>query len=163
MVLSVCREPYLQEVWDQHNNQENVDNDDGSGYYSTHDNFLVYGKTGLKCDFGGHDNHHFDNIYTFVETAVKDGTSQLDGHEDGFYRNMVIMTGEDVGKLVCNSTGHTIMHHNEYFTPSGDLTECGMPLAEWQELSDQNDYESTVEKWPDTEIIIKLAREKLNF
>ena len=32
--------------------QEDVDNDDGSRYYHTHDNFFVYGNRGLKTDFG---------------------------------------------------------------------------------------------------------------
>ena len=32
--------------------QENVDNDDGSRYYKTHDNFFVYGGRGMKNDFG---------------------------------------------------------------------------------------------------------------
>ena len=32
--------------------QEDVDNDDGSRYYHTYDNFFVYGGRGLKSDFG---------------------------------------------------------------------------------------------------------------
>ena len=32
---------------------QDIDNDDGSGYYHTHDNFLVYGGQGMKNDFGG--------------------------------------------------------------------------------------------------------------
>ena len=43
--------------------QENVDNDDGSCFYNTHDNFFVYGSRGMKNDFGGHDNHHANNVY----------------------------------------------------------------------------------------------------
>ncbi len=30
------------------------------------DNFLVYGGNGMKTDFGGHDNHHFNNLYAYV-------------------------------------------------------------------------------------------------
>ena len=41
---------------DNYSPQENVDNDDGSCFYHTHDNFLVYGGQGMKNDFGGHDN-----------------------------------------------------------------------------------------------------------
>ena len=48
---------------DNYSPQEDVDNDDGSAYYSTHDNFLVYGATGMKNDFGGHDNHHYNNVH----------------------------------------------------------------------------------------------------
>lgn len=39
---------------DNYSPQENVDNDDGSGYFRTHHNFLVYGSGGMKNDFGGH-------------------------------------------------------------------------------------------------------------
>ena len=37
---------------DNYSPQENVDNDDGSSYYKTHHNFLVYGGNGMKNDFG---------------------------------------------------------------------------------------------------------------
>eukprot|EP01047_Picozoa_sp_COSAG01_P020346 COSAG01_NODE_1156_length_11478_cov_3.862642_10_plen_101_part_00 len=47
---------------DNYSPQENVDNDDGSCFYHTHDNFLVYGGQGMKNDFGGHDNHHYGNV-----------------------------------------------------------------------------------------------------
>jgi hypothetical protein len=30
-----------------------VDNDDGSAYYETYSNFLVYSGNGMKNDFGG--------------------------------------------------------------------------------------------------------------
>ena len=43
--------------------QENVDNDDGSCFYYTHDNFFVYGSRGMKNDFGGHDNRHESNVF----------------------------------------------------------------------------------------------------
>ena len=148
---------------DNYSPQENVDNDDGSAYYFTHDNFMVYGKQGMKSDFGGHDNNHFNNIYTFTQVALGDGTQQIEGHEDAFYGNTVIMTAEDVGRPVCDPPGKTIMHDNKYYTPSGTITECGKPLADWQKLSDQNDKGSTVEKWPSTEYMIGLAKQKLGF
>lgn len=37
---------------DNYSPQEDVDNDDGSCFYHTHDNFLVYGGQGMKNDFG---------------------------------------------------------------------------------------------------------------
>ena len=51
---------------DNYSPQETVDNDDGSAYYRTHHNFLVYGGRAMKNDFGGHDNHHYGNIYGYV-------------------------------------------------------------------------------------------------
>eukprot|EP00971_Amphidinium_carterae_P083626 1655428-Amphidinium_carterae.1 len=71
---------------DNYSPQENVDNDDGSAYYRTHHNFLVYGQQGMKNDFGGHDNHHYGNIYAYVEQAM--GVDKtLPGHEDFFTDN----------------------------------------------------------------------------
>lgn len=43
-----------------------VDNDDGSNYYHTYNNFMVYGQNGFKSNFGGHNNYHFNNIYAYV-------------------------------------------------------------------------------------------------
>merc|ERR1712107_115592 len=72
-------EPSMQMAWreihhnfllDNYSPQEGVDNDDGSAYYNTHDNFMVYGGQGLKSDFGGHDNHHTNNIYAYVKRAL---------------------------------------------------------------------------------------------
>jgi hypothetical protein len=49
--------------------QESVDNDDGSAYYITTNNVIVYPRSefgadtlgGMKSDFGGHDNIWTDN------------------------------------------------------------------------------------------------------
>jgi len=140
-----------------------VDNDDGSGYYFTHDNFLVYGTTGLKSNFGGHDNHHYGNIYCFTGLAVNDNTSHVNGHQDSFYQNTVILTGEEVGPVQCDPPGKTILFGNHYYTQSGKIHECNMTLEEWQSKDRKNDPNSTVEKWPTTTYIIQLARDKLGF
>merc|ERR1719428_252494 len=66
---------------DNYSPQENVDNDDGSAYYKTHDNFLVYGGQGMKNDFGGHDNHHYNNVYAYVGQGLG-VCGQQPGHED---------------------------------------------------------------------------------
>ena len=49
---------------DNYSPQENVDNDDGSAYYRTHDNFCLRDRE--KSDFGGHDNYQYNNIYAYV-------------------------------------------------------------------------------------------------
>ena len=66
---------------DNYSPQEDVDNDDGSAYYRTHDNFFVYGGQGMKNDFGGHDNRHYDNIYAYPGQGLG-VCSQLKGHEE---------------------------------------------------------------------------------
>ncbi len=35
---------------------------DRSAYYKTHDNFFPFSVGGLKSDFGGHDNHQYNNL-----------------------------------------------------------------------------------------------------
>merc|ERR1711918_38649 len=115
---------------DNYSPQEGVDNDDGSAYYHTHHNFLVYGHQGMKNDFGGHDNHHYNNIYAFAGRAMG-VTTILPGHEDQFYGNKVVLTGTDVGGVQCDGAT-TQFHDNSYFTPSGQLMECGGSLAQAQ-------------------------------
>ena len=60
-------------------------------YYKSYNNFLVYSGNGLKSDFDGHDNHHFGNIYAYVDGHCMGICSQLPGHEDMFQNNTCIM------------------------------------------------------------------------
>lgn len=147
--------------------QEGVDNDDGSAYYKTHDNFLVYGAQGIKNDFGGHDNHHFDNIYAYVGRGLG-VCSQLKGHEDYFYSNKVVLTGTDVGQFRCTSDdehgfGKTIVHDNSYYTATGNVTECGTTLDKWQAMGADHDSGSVVAPYPKDDVVIGWARAKLGF
>jgi len=162
-------EPSMQMEWreirnnffvDQYSMQENVDNDDGSGWYYTHDNFFVYGEQGMKNDFGGHDNHHVGNIYAYVGHALGVCT-QLDGHEDVFENNRVVMTGSDVGGVQCQAPGKTKMGNNQYYTPDGNLTECSKSLADWQAAGSDNEPNSTVATIPSDSEIISWARDLL--
>jgi len=41
-------------IFDVYSSQEAIDTDDGSSYYHTHKNFMVYAADGLKSDFGGY-------------------------------------------------------------------------------------------------------------
>lgn len=132
-----------------------VDNDDGSSYYRTHDNFLVYGATGLKSDFGGHDNTHVSNIYAYASSAVAVSSRTLDGHGARFSGNMAILTGESIngnvdGRFICVNP-QIKMHNNSYFTPSGNATLCG------QDLSQSMDIDSTVSKLPSDNMILDWA------
>lgn len=145
---------------DNYSPQENVDNDDGSAWYKTHDNFFVYGGQGMKNDFGGHDNHHYDNVYAYVGQALG-VCGMLDGHEDVFRNNRVVMTGSKVGGPQCAAPGKTDMSNNAYYTPSGDVSECGSSLSDWQAKDSTNDPNSTVAKTPSDETIIGWARDVL--
>ena len=143
---------------DNYSPQEDVDNDDGSCYYHTHDNFFVYGGQGMKNDFGGHDNHHYNNVYAYVGRGLG-VCSQLDGHEDYYYNNKLVTTGTDVGSFTCSGAGKTVVYGNEYFTSTGDITECKMTLEKWQ--SQGQDKNSTVSKIPSDETVIGFGRDVL--
>ena len=145
---------------DNYSPQEDVDNDDGSAFYHTHDNFLVYGGQGMKNDFGGHDNHHFDNIYGYVGSGLG-VCSQQPGHEDYFYGNKLVMTGSNVGGFACSGDAQTVVHDNEYYNPDGNVQECKMSLKDWQAKG--QDKGSTAGKWPTDATIIGWAKEKLGF
>ncbi len=77
---------------DNYSPQEDVDNDDGSCFYHTHSNFFVYGGRAMKNDFGGHDNHHYNNVYGYTGGGIGvPGT--LDGHEGYFYDKQMVTLG----------------------------------------------------------------------
>eukprot|EP01061_Rhynchopus_euleeides_P019318 TRINITY_DN3171_c2_g1_i1.p1 TRINITY_DN3171_c2_g1~~TRINITY_DN3171_c2_g1_i1.p1 ORF type:complete len:815 (+),score=298.15 TRINITY_DN3171_c2_g1_i1:44-2446(+) len=155
-------EPSVQMAWrelrnnffiDNYNLQEGIDNDDGSAYYHTHDNVLVSGDQGMKNDFGGHDNMHYNNLYAYVKQGFGI-CSQLEGHVDGFYNNTLVMTSENVGSgQGCSGAGKTIVHDLEIYTPTGKATECGKSPPESQG--------TTVAKLPSDDVIIAIARKKL--
>jgi len=128
---------------DNYSPQEDVDNDDGSCYYKTHDNFFVYGGQAMKNDFGGHDNHHYNNVDAYVGRAL--GVCEtIPGHGDLFYGNYVVMTDQNVGTCLGDR-----MYNNSYFTPSGSISAgCG-------------GYGGSAAKTPSDETILAKAREKL--
>jgi len=145
---------------DNYSPQENVDNDDGSAYYKTHDNFFVYGGNGMKNDFGGHDNEHTDNIYAYVGQGIGFyDAPMLDGHEDTFANNHVVMTGSNVGSFTCKGTGKTIMANNTYYTSTGSVTECGAKLVDWQKQGNDGGSEAAI--WPTDAALTALAAAKL--
>jgi len=104
---------------DNYSPQEDIDNDDGSCYYHSHDNFLVYGGQAMKNDFGGHDNHHYNNVDAYVHGGLG-VTTVIPGHEDYFYGNYVVMTGNSVGSCL-DVAGLNQMHDNKYFTSDGTI------------------------------------------
>lgn len=142
-----------------------VDNDDGSAYYKTHSNFVAYSGThplfgGMKNDFGGHDNHHYNNIYAYVISGFGIN-SQLPGHEDYFYNNTVVMTRDgDYGQGTCEGPGKTVVHDNHIYSPTGKITECKMSLAEWQAKG--NDPGTTASTWPSDEELEGMGRWLMN-
>ena len=165
--------PGTQKDWDyissnfiiaNYNSQEAIDNDDGSNYYKTSGNFFAYSGNGMKNDFGGHDNWHFNNIYAYVGRGFG-VVPQLPGHADYFYGNEVIMTkdGDYALAQVCNDipgvVPKTVVHDNHIYTPNGNVTECGMSLAEWQAKG--NDPGTTASTWPDDDKLVMMVQRLL--
>jgi len=158
-MIMAWREIHHNFLIDNYSPQENVDNDDGSGYYKTHANFMVYGGQGMKNDFGGHDNHHYNNVYAFVQQAMG-VTNTIKGHEDWFYNNKAVLTGTNVGGVQCKEPS-TKLADNQYFTSTGNITECGKALTTLQ-IETGMDAGSTVHKTPTAAAILEWAEELLH-
>ena len=54
--------------------------------------------------------------------------------------------------------GVTILRNNTIYTPNASVTECGLPLAQWQALSEWNDPNTTANSLPEPGRILELAR-----
>ena len=151
---------------DNYSLQESIDNDDGSMFYHSHHNFLIYGKRGLKTDWGGHDNYHYNNVYAYLEQALATTMTekQLPGHSDAFFNNKVVLLGRLIGTPDCDDVkdGGTIMHNNQYYTPDGRANVCKMSLKDFQEKLGREAH-STSQVIPSDEIIIQWGRELLEF
>ena len=63
-----------------YSSQECVDNDDGSAWYNTTGNVLIYAQYGMKSSFGGWQNHHTRNLYPMVCAAFGDGADDIYTH-----------------------------------------------------------------------------------
>jgi hypothetical protein len=61
------------------------------------------------------------------------GQGQLDGHEDSFTSNTLVLNQDgDYTKPICSGRGKNILGNNSIFSPTGAITECGATLAAWQ-------------------------------
>ena len=120
-----------------YNGQEAVDNDDGSCYYKTHDNFVSYSGNGMKNDFGGHDNHHYNNIYAYLTStscySVQASTGQLAGHNDYFYNNTCVLDSTvskltDYGSFDCDSSQDAwpVTYNNSIYVSGGNSSVVGL-------------------------------------
>ncbi|ETO31742.1 hypothetical protein RFI_05376 [Reticulomyxa filosa] len=116
-----------------YNSQEAVDNDDGSCYYYTHHNFLVYSGNGMKSDSV---DMTTDMTYVGEGFSISD---QLAGHNDVFYNNTLVLTSnaQNYGSFDCTSSQPTwpMLGNNVISTPSGNASLtglCNLPLKEFQ-------------------------------
>ena len=122
---------------------QSFDNDDGSSWYDTHDNFF-YDASGFKMDYGGHDSRFRSNVVIALRGQNCIGTTVfVAGHADQYYDNDCVVYGtERVDDLFANCYGKEsllpnvplIGYNNRYYTPKANASAncdcCGLqPLA----------------------------------
>ena len=144
-----------------------IDNDDGSAFYNTHHNVFVsastnaaFGGSSLKNDFGGHSNFHHDNLDLFWSDGFGICPA-LPGFQDGYYGNYLYLSQDgDYGRgQACTGSAKTVVHGNTVWTPTGNVTECGKSLREWQ--AEGNDAGTTAAPYPPDHVVLAQARNTL--
>ena len=135
-----------------------IDNDDGSCYYRTFDNLFVYTSydaapyaTGMKNNFGGHDNDHHGNIYGYVPSCFQSdqdmASGQLAGHNDLYQNNTCVLREEESTPLVPHSYGQwncedaqsrwpLLGNNTVYISQNGDVDKiglCGLNEGDFQQ------------------------------
>eukprot|EP00039_Didymoeca_costata_P026545 m.16129 g.16129 ORF g.16129 m.16129 type:complete len:957 (+) comp5588_c0_seq1:70-2940(+) len=97
-----------------YNSQEDIDTDDGSSYYQTHDNYFAMADHGLKSDFGGQWNHHFRNVYGYVGNCFGNGNNLA------FYNNTCASSGD----LRCPANPTMSVFGNTLYNDGGKGNNC---------------------------------------
>ena len=145
-----------------------IDNDDGSNYYKTYNNFFVYGGvTGMKNDGGGHDNIHYNNIYGYQHELCFRINGQLQGHQDGFYNNTCVLeaTQSTYGNFDCGTQNSQNqwpkLGDNTIYITTGDESKiglCSMTEADFQKKYPGIDDKTVIKGAPNNADIIKQAK-----
>jgi len=149
---------------------QGFDNDDGSSWYDTHNNFF-YNAAGFKMDYGGHDSHFHDNVVVATQGQNCVGTASfVAGHATEIYNNSCIVYGtERVDDLFENCDKDLAPqvpihgYNNRFYTEKGNASAtcdcCGLrPLKDLPKGLEDNFSAFTL---PDGETIIAWGREKL--
>jgi len=146
-VVPMWREIRHNFVFDVYSSQEAIDTDDGSSYYHTHDNFMVYAADGLKSDFGGQWNWHYNNVYAYVGRCFGGGNNL------GFFNNTCVTFGTGYGSD-CQHEMPEIFG-NAISNQKGEMEVCGgHELNAWVKAG--HDKGSSLSKWPtDAELVAK--------
>ena len=103
--------------------QEDIDTDDGSSYYQTHDNYFAMADHGLKSDFAGQWNHHWNNIYGYVDSCFNEGPWLA------YYNNTCITKGAGFS---CPKTDTMSVFGNKVYTAPGTKgSACKGTVGVW--------------------------------
>jgi hypothetical protein len=124
---------------------QNMDNDDGSSQYHTHDNVFIYADNGLKSNFGGNNNQHTENIYAYVGTCFYGNPCRSCATAAGvanatFTGNRCIFRNPNGYPSNCGAfTGPITVHSNTVYSANGSCEVCttgeggkeALPLEQW--------------------------------
>ena len=125
----------------------------------TYSSFFPHSGNSLKSDFGGHDNYHHSNVDLFWSEGFG-VCPQLEGHSDGYYGNFLYLARDgNYGSGACEAPGKTVVGGNTIWSPAGNITECGMPLAKWQALG--NDAGTTAVAYPEDSVVLAQVKATL--
>ena len=83
-----------------------IDNDDGSNWYHSFNNFLIYANNGLKSNAGGYNNIHNNNIYAYNEEYCWNiHTAPNNDHLNYYYNNTCVIDVDlDISNITYNKT-----------------------------------------------------------
>jgi hypothetical protein len=85
----------------------------------------------------------------------------LDGHEDSFYNNTIVMLNDGAyAKPICSGQGASLLGGNLVFSPTGNITECGMPVAAWQ-AQGHDAGTAVVAGWPTDQELLSAGKRAL--
>ena len=88
------------------------------------------------------------------------GQGILDGYEQRLIGNVLVSPRDGEYALpICSGRGKTIMANNTIYSPTGNVSECGMTLAQWQ--AQGNDLGTTGSPFPDDSVVLGVARKIL--
>ena len=152
-----------------YHSQEAVDNDDGSAYFETSENVIVYGSYGMKLDMAGHDNRHHSNLYLYLDPLCfvdLGGGEAYPSHRDTFANNVCVQAGnsESYAGIACTRDNRSwpIFGGNTVYNAAGKTSFCGTPLAEWQAKTGRDLGTRVIKGLPPAAALVVMARQRLH-
>ena len=121
----------------------------------------------MKNDVGGHDNHHYNNIYGYISYCFGiDGV--LLNHIDWYFNNTCIINQETItnyGNFPCGSNINTYpkLGNNTIYLLSNNIDKvglCGLSEKKFQETFN-NDLGTIIQGTPNNTQIINQAKQLL--
>eukprot|EP01084_Bolivina_argentea_P320044 555206_1 len=152
-----------------------IDHDDTSQYFKDYNNFLVYGQRPYKSNFGGHNIHHWNNIFAYSASCGEIYDNEpLPGTPDIWENctcvlNQVIKNSSNVFDYMvitkCDTfypkyNGGFISGNNTINVDGGNMNNIGLCSASQAKYtSTTGDGKNTViAGWPSTNDLINQAK-----